>query len=113
MADNRSLRNKPLIGLTMQNGWTNGSDQPRVVLVDGILHFTGLPSGGTTTIFTTLTTLPVGYRPTSTRYLTMFLDNTPTAWVLVPMRILTTGEVQPLINLPNNTGLTFYGSVRL
>lgn len=58
------------INLTLQNGWTEYnaatySPAQYTKSSDGIVTVRGLIKGGTTTLGTTIATLPVGYRPTT------------------------------------------------
>lgn len=63
-----TIRGNSWTNVTLSGGWTNsGGSYANVsykVMADGTLLFRGLASAGTTTDFTTVFTLPVGFRPT-------------------------------------------------
>jgi len=54
--------------LTLSNGWANLSVAATARVVSGVLYVKGNLTSGTTTNGTTVATLPVGYRPSSTVY---------------------------------------------
>lgn len=103
--------NRPKMNLSLQNSWTGNLS---VAIADGVIYFSGAPVGGTTTIFTTIATLPVAYRPTATKYFSVMLDDTGSSgWLMIPMQVLSTGEIQPRVTLANNTGIIMSGSALL
>ena len=84
--------------LPLQNGWRNHPDYDKVQYsktFDGIVYLRGSATGGKTTLDTVIATLPVGFRPTQTMYITTINNayNVAVLCVLSDGRIFIKGNV--------------------
>ncbi|EPI9234528.1 hypothetical protein ACTD34_002888, partial [Yersinia enterocolitica] len=92
---NTKMTNTPWINLTLQNGWVTANGYRSVCRkINGMVYIDIHITSGTFTNWTTVTTLPAGYRPLTTMVLsslaTFSLPNLPKIY------IQPTGEVQLL-----------------
>ena len=84
--------------LPLQNGWKNHPDYSIVQYsktFDGIVYLRGSATGGKTTLDTVIGTLPVGFRPTQSMYLTTINNsyNVAVLCVLPDGRVVIKGNV--------------------
>ena len=84
--------------LPLQNGWRNHPDYSIVQYsktFDGIVYLRGSATGGKTTLDTVIGTLPVGFRPTQSMYLTTINNsyNVAVLCVLPDGRVVIKGNV--------------------